>query len=203
MSKLMEYLQRAVEDQASDLFLVAGGAVSEKLEGSLHPMGEERLRPEETQNMLSEIYTLAGRDMSALMDDGDDDFSFSVPDLSRFRVSAYRQRGSWAAVIRVVPFHIPDWQTFGIPEEVMRLAELKSGMVLFTGTAGSGKSTTQACIVDRINRTRAPQIITVSSSVMVASQFSFTFSLWFNQCSPKTSIGFLAGSPDRCRSLIA
>lgn len=95
----------------------------------------------------------------------DDDFSFSVPGLARFRVNTYRQRGSAAAVIRIVSFDIPDWQTLRIPPQVMELASLTSGMVLVTGTAGSGKTTTQACIIDRINRTQDCHIITLEDPI--------------------------------------
>lgn len=94
------------------------------------------------------------RHMSHFEHRGDDDFSFAVPGVARFRANAYRQRGSMAAVIRVVAFDIPDYRDLHIPEEVMKLSEVTSGLVLVTGTAGSGKSTTQACIIDRINKTR-------------------------------------------------
>ena len=156
MAELMEYLQRAVADQASDLFIVAGGPVSEKLEGRLCPIGEGRLLPPDTQKLISEIYYMAT---------GDDDFSVAVPGLARFRVNAYRQRGSMAAVVRVVSFDIPDWQKINIPEQVMALADTNHGMILVTGTAGSGKSTTQACIIDRINHTRDCHIITLEDPI--------------------------------------
>ena len=94
-----------------------------------------------------------------------DDFSFSVPGLARYRVNAYRQRGSWAAVIRVVAFSIPDWKTLGIPEQIIDLSKVTHGMILVTGTAGSGKSTTQACIIDQINRTRDCHIITLEDPI--------------------------------------
>ena len=80
-------------------------------------------------------------------------------------MNAYRQRGSLAAVVRVVAFSIPDWQAMGIPERVMDLADAGHGMVLVTGTAGSGKSTTQACIIDRINQTRECHIITLEDPI--------------------------------------
>ena len=165
MAELMESLKRAVADQASDLFLVAGGPVSEKLEGHIRPIGEERLLPPDTKNMISQLYALAGRSMDAYLDRGDDDFSFAVAGLARFRVNAYRQRGSLAAVVRVVSFDIPDWQAIHIPQQVMDLAETNHGMILVTGTAGSGKSTTQACIIDRINRTRDCHIITLEDPI--------------------------------------
>ena len=165
MAELMDYLQQAVADQASDLFLVAGGPVSEKLEGRIRHIGEGRLLPPDTQALISEIYAMASRPMDQYLAKGDDDFSFAVSGLARFRVNAYRQRGSMAAVVRVVSFDIPDWQAIHIPQQVMDLADTSHGMILVTGTAGSGKSTTQACIIDRINRTRDCQIITLEDPI--------------------------------------
>ena len=165
MAGLMEYLQQTVSHEASDLFLVAGGAASEKVDGHIRPLEEERLLPPETEKLVSEIYTLAKRPMAQFLEKGDDDFSFSVPGLARFRVNAYRQRGSMAAVIRIVSFDIPDWQELGIPAGVMDLADTQDGMVLVTGTAGCGKSTTQACIIDRINRTRDCHIVTLEDPI--------------------------------------
>ena len=165
MINWMEYLHRAVEHQASDVFFVAGGPVCEKLDGHIRPLDEIRLLPPDTQQAVEEIYETAHRSMDIFRQTGDDDFSFSVPGLARFRVNTYRQRGSMAAVIRLVSFDIPDWQAIGIPPQVMDLAELTSGMVLVTGTAGSGKSTTQACIIDRINRTRDCHIVTLEDPI--------------------------------------
>lgn len=162
---LLDYLTEAAQSGASDLFLITGAQVSVKQEGQLRPLEEERLLPSHSEALLSELYTLAQRDMQPFLARGDDDFSFSVAGLARFRVSAYRQRGSLAAVIRVVSFSIPDWHSLSIPQEVMSLADYTSGMVLMTGTAGSGKSTTLACIIDRINRNRACHIITLEDPI--------------------------------------
>ena len=165
MDKWMEYLKTAVENQSSDVFFVAGKAPCEKFEGHLRPLHEEKLLPEDTRKIVEGIYRAAGRSMEDFLSRGDDDFSFSVPSLARFRVNTYRQRGSMAAVIRLVSFDIPDWQVIGIPKQVMDLAELESGLVLVTGTAGSGKSTTQACIIDRINRNRDCHIVTLEDPI--------------------------------------
>ena len=165
MTNLMHYLKQAVEDQASDLFIVAGGMVSEKLDGRIRPISREKVLPPQTQALIAEIYQLPDRPMDGFLRSGDDDFSFAVPGLARFRVNAYRQRGSLAAVVRVVAFDIPNWQDLGIPQAVMNLADLAHGLVLFTGAAGSGKSTTQACIIDRINRTREAHIITLEDPI--------------------------------------
>lgn len=162
---IMKYLEQAVADQASDLFLVAGSPACEKLEGRIRQTGEIKLFPADTEALVSEIYAMAGRTMDNFLKNGDDDFSFAVKGLARFRVNAYRQRGSMAAVIRIVSFEIPDWKEWGIPEQIMDLADVDSGMILVTGTAGSGKSTTQACIIDRVNRTRECHIVTLEDPI--------------------------------------
>lgn len=163
--ELMDYLKRAVEDGASDLFIVAGGAVSYKVEGRIQPLSDQRVFPQETERLIDGIYQTAARPMDRYLAAGDDDFSFSVPGLARFRVNTYRQRGSMAAVVRIVSFDIPDYRTLSIPDSVMDLADIRSGMVVVSGTAGSGKSTTQACIIDRINRTRDAHIITLEDPI--------------------------------------
>ena len=165
MSDLLQSLQDAVTQQASDIFIIAGGAMSAKVDGRIYPLRETRLLPPETEAMVTEIYHLANRSMEKYLRTGDDDFSFSVPSLARFRVNAYRQRNSMAAVVRVVSFDIPNWQNIHILPQVMDIAKLTSGMILFTGTAGSGKSTTQACIVDQINQTRNCHIITLEDPI--------------------------------------
>ena len=161
----MEILKQAVENQASDVFFVAGKPVCQKVDGHICPMNEQRLLPADTEQIISRLYEAAGRSMEQYLKRGDDDYSFSLPALARFRVNTYRQRGSMAAVIRVVSFDIPDWQTIHIPEAVMNLADVQSGMVLVTGTAGSGKTTTQACIIDRINKTRDCHIVTLEDPI--------------------------------------
>lgn len=163
--EIVEYLEEAVAKCASDLFIVAGGNVSIKLDGRLQAIRQERLLPPKTKSLVSEIYKLADRDIEPYLQNGDDDFAFAIPGLARFRVNAYRQRGSLAAVIRVVSFEIPDWQQLNIPEKLMELANTGHGMILMTGTAGSGKSTTQACLIDRINRTRDCHIVTLEDPI--------------------------------------
>ncbi|MCI8987078.1 MAG: PilT/PilU family type 4a pilus ATPase [Lachnospiraceae bacterium] len=165
MAELVEYLKRAVQDGASDLFLIAGGRVSEKVEKTLCPISEETLMPQEAERLITELYVRANRPIEEYQRTGDDDFSLSLPGLARFRVNAYHQRGSMAAVVRVVVFEIPDWKKIHIPEQIMNLADMTHGLILVTGTAGSGKSTTQACIIDRINRTRGCHIITLEDPI--------------------------------------
>ena len=162
---LMDYLIQAVKDEASDVFFVAGGPAGEKLGGRIRSMGGERLLPPETEKLVNALYELAGRSMEQYKKYGDDDFSLTLPGVARFRVNTYRQRGSMAAVIRVVSFDIPDWESWGIAPQVMDLANTDAGMILVTGTAGSGKSTTQACLINRINETRECHIVTLEDPI--------------------------------------
>lgn len=157
----LEFLSKAVDLHASDIFIIAGRPLSIKTDGRLSTYGD-RLMPEQTSEILEAIYQMANnRDISRLHNTGDDDFSFSIPGLSRFRINAYKQRGSLAAVIRVIAFQLPDPAELSIPEDVMSIADLTKGMVLVTGSAGSGKSTTMACLIDRINHSREGHIITL------------------------------------------
>ena len=156
-----DYLSYATENHASDIFIIAGRPLSVKIDGKMSIFGE-RLMPDDTDRLIHQIYSMAGnRNIDPFLQTGDDDFSFSIPGLSRFRVNAYRQRGSLAAVIRVIAFDLPNPDILHIPEEVMSAADFTKGMVLVTGPAGSGKSTTMACIVDRINHSREGHIITL------------------------------------------
>ena len=157
----LEFLTTAANQHASDIFIIAGRPLSIKVDGHLTDYGE-RLIPDDTKQILECIYQMANnRDINHLLNTGDDDFSFSIPGLSRFRINAYKQRGSLAAVIRVIAFRLPDPAELMIPDDVMNIADYTRGMVLVTGSAGSGKSTTMACLIDRINHTREGHIITL------------------------------------------
>lgn len=118
--------------------------------------------PEDTKKLIEDIYSIAEeRKIETLETAGDDDFSFSISNLGRFRISTYRQRGSLAAVIRLIAFQLPNPEELSIPSQIMQLAEYRKGLVLVTGSAGSGKSTTLACLIDQINSTREEHIITL------------------------------------------
>ena len=153
--EILEILRNAVAADAADVFLVAGLPVTFKCGGRQQRLEGEMLMPDEIGALAEEIYALSNRSRSNLERGADDDFSFAVPHLGRFRVNVFRQRGSLAAVIRVIRFGLPDPVKLGIPESVLSLAENKKGLVLITGSAGSGKSTTLSCMVDRINKSRA------------------------------------------------
>ena len=157
-----QLLENAVRAGASDVFIVAGLPVSMRINGVIAREDECRLLPEDTRMVIGQIYQLAGnRPISNLEDSGDDDFSFAIPGLSRFRVSAYKQRGALSVVIRIITFTLPDPKEIGLPDKIINFAHYSKGMVLVTGPAGSGKSTTLACIIDHINKSYDKHIITL------------------------------------------
>ena len=165
MRTLDELLRDAMKMEGSDVFIIPFSPVSTKANGKMVAISEEKVTLPEVQTLIDRAYELAGRNKQNLERDGDDDFSFAIRDVSRFRCNIYRQRGSLAAVFRVVAFGLPDPQKRHIPDLVMKLADLRSGMVLVTGPAGTGKSTTLACILDKINQTRDGHIITIEDPI--------------------------------------
>ncbi len=162
---ITEILQKALDAGAADIFLIAGLPVTFKCNGHQERMPGDRLLPDSIQTLVEEIYDVSHRTRVNLEQGIDDDFSFSLSQMGRFRVNVFRQRGSLAAVIRVIHFGLPDPVALGIPESVLSLADNKKGLVLITGSAGTGKSTTLACMIDRINRQRDCHIITMEDPI--------------------------------------
>ena len=154
-------LEEATKREASDIFIIAGRPLTYKSKGIMNTLDDQRMEPKDTFQFVSAIYTLAERNIDDFDRTGDDDFSFAIPGVSRFRVSTFKQRGSYSAVIRVISFTLPHPSELGIPDAVMELADSRSGMILVTGPAGSGKSTTLACLIDKINHEREAHIITL------------------------------------------
>ncbi len=164
--QIEQILTQAVQSDASDIFFVTGFPISYKIGGLIRPQGEGKLLPAQTDELVDQLYRLAGqRIRSRLEKEGEDDFSFSLKGIGRFRVNVYMQRGSFSAVLRVVRFSLPDPAAMGIPPIVTGLSRKNKGLVLITGAAGSGKSTTLACIIDRINHERNGHIITIEDPI--------------------------------------
>ena len=166
MIDLQAILSKAIDRQGSDIYILPGSPVLVKVSGKMEPLTEERVLPVDSEYLLKEAYTMAlDRSMDRLIETGDDDFSFSLQRMGRFRCNAYRQRGTLASVLRSVPFGLPDPEKLGIPKAVMDLAFTRRGMILVTGPAGSGKSTTLACMIDKINKANYDHIITIEDPI--------------------------------------
>lgn len=164
---LTGFLKEMVDERASDVFFIAGLPVTYRAAGRQVRLGDEPLMPADTEAAVRAILSAAGRRTDWIEEQGnhDLDFSFALPGVGRFRANVFRQRGSVSAVVRVIPFGLPDPDEFGIPEEVLRTAELQKGLVLVTGPAGAGKSTTLACIVDRMNHGRSGHVVTMEDPI--------------------------------------
>ena len=162
---VLSWLKLAVEQGVSDIFIGAGRQITFKRNGVLFAQDSEILKPHNSEELITSLYELAYRPMDRFLEAGDDDFPVTVPGVARFRVNTFRQRSSMAAVIRVVLFNIPNYKDLRIPDEVMSLASELNGLALVTGPAGSGKSTTLACIIDAINKTRNAHIITLEDPI--------------------------------------
>ena len=164
--KIKEILSKAIEMNASDIFIIAGRPLSYKIMGEIISQNDIPFLAEDTYEIIYDIFKVANKEsIEELSNEGDVDFSFSLPKLGRFRVSAYKPRNSFAAVIRVVLFDLPNPEELGIPDFVMNLYNKTKGLVLVTGPAGSGKSTTLSCIVDKINSERNCHIMTFEDPI--------------------------------------
>lgn len=163
--QIQEILKTGLDMGGSDIFLIPGSPVSLKRGGEILPITSERVMPDASKELLEQIYQMSGRDMDELLKKGDDDFSFSVKGAGRFRCNAYKQRSSLAAVLRIVTFGLPSAEEMNIPQAVIDLYQQRNGMILVTGPAGSGKTTTLACLIDRINQERSGHIITIEDPI--------------------------------------
>jgi twitching motility protein PilT len=163
---VQEIVRKAVEMNASDIFVVAGSSIAYKVKNKVIRLEDEILMPEHCRILVDDLYRCANnRSMHRLEEKGDDDFSFSVAHLARLRVNVYHQRNSLAAVIRIVQFDIPKAEVLSIPKEITRFAELTKGLVIISGPAGAGKSSTLAVLLDLINKNRSGHIVTIEDPI--------------------------------------
>lgn len=159
-------LQTAHEKGASDIFIVAGRPIALDINNQIYNLNNVKLEASETKKLIEEIYSLTiNRSMDNLINNGNDDFAIALPGVSRFRVSVYIQRSSFAAVIRIISFELPDYKKLNIPQSIISLCERKKGLILVTGPAGSGKSTTLACMINEINSNQSGHIITLEDPI--------------------------------------
>ena len=158
-------LRYVVENDGSDLHLKVGAPPMIRIHGSLGAIpGAEKLSSDDTEEALRTLLgALPAR--TEFDEEGEADFSYSIPRLSRFRVNAFRQRGSISIVCRAIPYQVRTIEDLGLPPAIRALAEERRGIVLLTGTTGSGKSTTLAAMIDHINRTMHKHIVTIEDPI--------------------------------------
>jgi twitching motility protein PilT len=157
-------LRTLVERGGSDLHVKVASPPVIRLHGELMPIdGHGVLRPEDTEKAFHDISEL--RSQTEFDEDGETDFSYAIPDVARFRVNAFKQRGSTSIVARAIPYGIRSIDELGLPDVVRSLADEQRGIVLVTGTTGSGKSTTLAAMIDQINRTQSRHIVTLEDPI--------------------------------------
>ena len=157
-------LRTLIERDGSDLHVKVGVPPTARLHGELAPLeGYQPLRPDDTEKAFQDMAEV--RSLTEFEECGEADFSYSIKGLSRFRVNAFKQRGSISIVCRAIPFEIRSVDDLGLPPVVTKLAEEQRGIILVTGTTGSGKSTTLAAMIDHINRNRTDHIVTLEDPI--------------------------------------
>ncbi len=161
---IKDLLTKMIENGASDLHLVVGMPPVIRIDGELEALeGYDALRPDQTEELIYSV--MSEEQIASFETDKECDMSFGIDGLSRFRLNVYRDRGSVVAAFRGIPFEIQSFDELGLPRVVADFAYKPMGLVLVCGPTGSGKSTTLAAIIDRINRDRKAHIITIEDPI--------------------------------------
>lgn len=163
MLDLNRYLRLMVEKQASDLFFSSGSPVQIKIEGVMRPVGEAALEPGVTQQLAATL--MSEQQTRQFESELEMNFSHNVPELGRFRVNIYRQRGDVALVIRFIRNRIPGLEELQLPASLKELVMLRAGLVLLVGATGAGKSTTLASMIEYRNQRTTGHILTVEDPI--------------------------------------
>ncbi|MBV1816926.1 type IV pilus twitching motility protein PilT [Clostridium cochlearium] len=162
MESLSDLLDKTLQKKGSDLHLTVGVAPTIRVNGELTQISDEKLKPKELEKYAQEILK---EDFQEYCEIGEADTSFSIPGLGRFRVNVFKQRGSHAIAIRIVGVRVPSLNTLDFPKTIKELSLMKRGLILVTGPAGSGKSTTLAAMINEINLKRSAHIITLEDPI--------------------------------------
>lgn len=160
---ILELMVSAVEQRASDLHITVGSPPIMRIDGHLIRVSDVMFTPADTETHVRDL--LSREQMALLSAKGELDFSYSTPGLGRFRVNAYRQRGSYSMALRIVAQDIPSAKALGLPPIIHELAKKRRGLILVTGPTGSGKSTTLTSMIDFMNQTRNDHIITIEDPI--------------------------------------
>jgi twitching motility protein PilT len=162
-TSLNALLKNVVERGGTDLHVTTNSAPQVRIDGVLRPLDEQALSPTETKQMIYSILT--DNQKHRLEETLEIDFSFGIKNLARFRCNVFHQRGALAAAFRLIPHEIRGFNQLGLPAVVERLCEKPRGLVLVTGPTGSGKTTTLAAMLDKINRDRKEHIVTIEDPI--------------------------------------
>jgi twitching motility protein PilT len=166
MFDLHEALQYVVSSDGSDLHLKVPSRPLIRVHGRLEPVEQyDPMGPQDTDRVLREMLAHHGDKMAEFDRDSEVDFAYSVSGLARFRVNAFRQRGCVSIAMRVIPPVVRTIDELGLPRVIAELADEERGLILLTGTTGSGKSTTLAAIINHINETKSRHIVTIEDPI--------------------------------------
>lgn len=165
VKQINELLEEILAHNASDLHLKAGSPPVMRVDGELELMDDVAFTPEDTKDIAASIMT--DKQIRRFSEHNEIDFAYSSPSKARLRVNVYRQRGSISIAMRQVANQVPSFEELHLPEIVKRLAVEPRGLVLVTGTTGSGKSTTLAAMIDHINRTMRHHIVTIEDPIEI------------------------------------
>ena len=153
-------------EKISDLFFTPGKPPLVEINGKLMPAGAARiLTADDTRRIASDLIGGNKQAIENLKERGSCDVSYSMPGANRFRVNVFMQRGTCAVVMRVIPAKVPDLESLHLPEELNKIVELRNGIVLVTGPTGSGKSSTLAAIIDKINTEQSYHVLTIEDPI--------------------------------------
>ena len=159
-----ELLQILVDRNGSDLHISAGSPPKVRVDGRLYDTEHDVLRPDDTKNLVYSFLT--GDQIARFENEFEQDLSFGIEGLGRFRVNVFYQRGSVASVLRMIPDNVRNFEELGLPRAMCeQVSSLPRGLVLVTGATGSGKSTTLAAMLDFVNETRADHVLTVEDPI--------------------------------------
>jgi len=162
-SSLKEMLQHTVEQGASDLHLTTNSPPQIRIDGVLQPINDEKLTPTDTKRLVYSILT--DKQKQRLEENLEIDFAFGIKGMARFRANVFHQRGALAGAFRQLPYEIRSFRQLGLPQTAEKICERPRGLVLVTGPTGSGKSTTLAAMVDKVNTERHEHIVTIEDPV--------------------------------------
>jgi twitching motility protein PilT len=166
MLELRDALALVVRNEGSDLHLKVGSHPLVRIHGRLAPLEDyDRLKADDTERLLREMLSDQPGKLDEFQTSNEVDFSYAIEGLARFRVNAFRQRGVISIAARVIPFAVRTVRELGLPPVISELAEEERGLILLTGTTGSGKSTTLAAIIDHINETKSRHIVTIEDPI--------------------------------------